>query len=71
MFSSLVPQLIPLHSYFLKTKMSRNLQLTEFCDSDADISSKLAKLLSMVKASKNTVIFTGAGISTAASIPER
>merc|ERR1711988_130803 len=47
---------------------SRRVQ--EFSETPAELDDKLNTLVEMVKASKNTIFFTGAGISTAAGISD-
>ena len=44
--------------------------LKEYVDSPEDYAMKMSRLLSLMKKSKFTTVFTGAGISTAASIPD-
>ena len=45
-------------------------EIEEFEDSPADLEVKIKKLTHLVGESKHLVVFTGAGISTSASIPD-
>ena len=45
-------------------------EIEEFEDSPADLAVKIKKLAHLVEESKHLVAFTGAGISTSASIPD-
>merc|ERR1719313_1373418 len=45
-------------------------RVREFADSAAELEAKIADLESLVRESRNTVFFTGAGISTAAGISD-
>ena len=44
--------------------------LKEYTDTPEDYTCKITKLVSLMKKSKFITIYTGAGISTAASIPD-
>ncbi len=43
---------------------------TEFVDDPTEVDQKLAKLVALIKESKYCVMYSGAGISTAANIPD-
>ena len=44
--------------------------MTEQYDSDSEFETKIDSLVKLMRESKHCVIYTGAGISTAANIPD-
>ena len=48
----------------------KKFKMTEQYDSDSEFETKIDSLVQLMKESKHCVIYTGAGISTAANIPD-
>lgn len=62
--------MIPSAEGYLKTKQEKEKRLLEVEESHESIQAKTEILANLIRESRHTVIYTGAGISTSASIPD-